>query len=67
MDGYPEEREPLFVKHKDYFIQNFKPDDLDEIKDILEKMRNTSSCAVHERRGIFRGIWFYSTVRCLCQ
>ena len=27
------------------------PADLDEIKDILEKLRNTSSCAVHVRRG----------------
>lgn len=51
IDGYPEERPYLSVKHREYFIQHFKPADLDKINDVLEKMRNTSSCAVHVRRG----------------
>lgn len=49
--GYPKERCDYLGRYKDYFKKYFKPAELDSIKDIVDEVENTNSCAVHVRRG----------------
>ena len=44
-------RRQQFIKHKDFFVKNFKPVDLYLVKDLLKDIETDNSCAVHVRRG----------------
>lgn len=49
--GYPAERGGNLIKYRKRFIENFKPLDIDNCKDVLEKIKKCNSCGVHVRRG----------------
>lgn len=50
IDGYPE-RMSHFIQNKDTFLNIFNPVDKKSIEQILKKMQQANSCAVHVRRG----------------
>ncbi len=50
ISSYPECMESLF-KYRQFFIDNFCPVDLDSIKDYIDEIEQTNSCAIHVRRG----------------
>jgi len=51
IDGYPAQRESLFIKYLEYFKANFKPLGIENITHLIKEIEENNSCAVHVRRG----------------
>ncbi len=55
VSGYPTDRTLLFIKHLEFFRNNFAPIDSQLCENMISRITAFPSCAVHVRRGDLSG------------